>query len=366
MPERRDRDVQALLDLQRELARGDLVEAAAGDDQALAAVRACAAISREARRAGRACPRSRACSRLVGGAGDRGQRQQRRDVADGVAPATCPPAACRASRSAPVSASGLAVIRIVRRVRGLHRRERGRGARPRARSRSARPRLRVERGLEGVAGAGVRAAPRRPSRRARWCRSRSTTTGLGLADQLRRLDRLGRAPGSAPRAPARPGSSPPWPTAGRRAARACRSWPSTVPSRWPFRQGHFDADEPSHFGALRRARPGRADARCAPSSRTRSAPRSPTAARRRARRLPASRVLAEALHVSRGVVSEAYAQIAAEGWIEIRRGAAPVVRAVPAAGIGPDGGPQPATTAGSDPAARGAARLRRRIGARGV
>jgi GntR family transcriptional regulator/MocR family aminotransferase len=44
-------------------------------------------------------------------------------------------------------------------------------------------------------------------------------------------------------------------------------------------------------------------------------------------KLPASRVLAEALHVSRGVVSEAYAQIAAEGWIEIRRGAAPIVRA---------------------------------------
>jgi GntR family transcriptional regulator/MocR family aminotransferase len=42
-------------------------------------------------------------------------------------------------------------------------------------------------------------------------------------------------------------------------------------------------------------------------------------------RLPASRVLAEALHVSRGVVSEAYAQIAAEGWIEVRHGAAPVV-----------------------------------------
>ena len=44
-------------------------------------------------------------------------------------------------------------------------------------------------------------------------------------------------------------------------------------------------------------------------------------------RLPASRVLAEALHVSRGVVSEAYAQMAAEGWIEVRRGSAPVVRA---------------------------------------
>src|SRR5262245_41640536 len=59
-------------------------------------------------------------------------------------------------------------------------------------------------------------------------------------------------------------------------------------------------------------------------------------------RLPASRVLADALGISRGVVSEAYAQIAAEGWIEIRHGAAPVVRAVPAAGIGPYGGPMPA------------------------
>jgi GntR family transcriptional regulator/MocR family aminotransferase len=62
-------------------------------------------------------------------------------------------------------------------------------------------------------------------------------------------------------------------------------------------------------------------------------------------KLPASRVLAEALHVSRGVVSEAYAQIAAEGWIEIRRGSAPVVRAVPAAGVGPNGGPQPCAAA---------------------
>ena len=42
-------------------------------------------------------------------------------------------------------------------------------------------------------------------------------------------------------------------------------------------------------------------------------------------------MLAEALHVSRGVVSEAYAQIAAEGWIEVRHGSAPVVRAVPVA-----------------------------------
>jgi GntR family transcriptional regulator/MocR family aminotransferase len=49
-------------------------------------------------------------------------------------------------------------------------------------------------------------------------------------------------------------------------------------------------------------------------------------------RLPASRLLAEAAGVSRGVVSEAYAQLAAEGWIEIRQGRAPVVRASAASG----------------------------------
>jgi len=49
-------------------------------------------------------------------------------------------------------------------------------------------------------------------------------------------------------------------------------------------------------------------------------------------RLPASRLLAEAAGVSRGVVSEAYAQLAAEGWIEIRQGRAPVVRAEAVAG----------------------------------
>src|SRR3954454_15195033 len=67
-------------------------------------------------------------------------------------------------------------------------------------------------------------------------------------------------------------------------------------------------------------------------------------------RLPASRSLAEALHVSRGVVSEAYARIAAEGWIEIRRGAAPIVRAVSGRSdppYGPLGGGS--TSGGSDP-----------------
>jgi GntR family transcriptional regulator/MocR family aminotransferase len=65
-------------------------------------------------------------------------------------------------------------------------------------------------------------------------------------------------------------------------------------------------------------------------------------------RLPASRLLAEAAGVSRGVVSEAYAQLAAEGWIEIRQGRAPVVRAEAVAGGGaaPHGdAPEPATAA---------------------
>jgi len=58
-------------------------------------------------------------------------------------------------------------------------------------------------------------------------------------------------------------------------------------------------------------------------------------------RLPASRLLAEAAGVSRGVVSEAYAQLAAEGWIEIRQGRAPVVRAAAVAGAMSDGGAMP-------------------------
>jgi GntR family transcriptional regulator/MocR family aminotransferase len=57
-------------------------------------------------------------------------------------------------------------------------------------------------------------------------------------------------------------------------------------------------------------------------------------------RLPASRQLAEAAGVSRGVVSEAYAQLAAEGWIEIRQGRAPVVRAQAiASGVAAAGAP---------------------------
>ena len=60
--------------------------------------------------------------------------------------------------------------------------------------------------------------------------------------------------------------------------------------------------------------------------------------------LPASRVLAEALHVSRGVVSEAYAQIAAEGWIEVRRGSRPDRPRRPGRRPRPHGGPPDPST----------------------
>src|SRR5215218_1701151 len=48
-------------------------------------------------------------------------------------------------------------------------------------------------------------------------------------------------------------------------------------------------------------------------------------------RLPASRTLAEQLGVSRGVVTDAYEQLGAEGWLAARRGAGTVVAAAPAA-----------------------------------
>jgi GntR family transcriptional regulator/MocR family aminotransferase len=46
-----------------------------------------------------------------------------------------------------------------------------------------------------------------------------------------------------------------------------------------------------------------------------------------ATRLPSSRALAATLGISRGVVVEAYAQLVAEGYLTVRRGAAPVVAA---------------------------------------
>jgi len=48
-------------------------------------------------------------------------------------------------------------------------------------------------------------------------------------------------------------------------------------------------------------------------------------------RLPASRPLAAQLGVSRGVVTDAYEQLTAEGWLAARRGAGTVVAAAPAA-----------------------------------
>jgi len=52
-------------------------------------------------------------------------------------------------------------------------------------------------------------------------------------------------------------------------------------------------------------------------------------------RLPASRTLAAQLGVSRGVVTDAYEQLTAEGWLAARRGAGTVVAAGPAAAAAP-------------------------------
>src|SRR6478672_4867024 len=51
-------------------------------------------------------------------------------------------------------------------------------------------------------------------------------------------------------------------------------------------------------------------------------------------RLPATRALAVQLGVSRGVVVDAYAQLAAEGYLDTRRGGGTTVAAVPLEGVG--------------------------------
>src|ERR671923_1686027 len=57
-------------------------------------------------------------------------------------------------------------------------------------------------------------------------------------------------------------------------------------------------------------------------------------------RLPSSRALAAELGVSRGVVVEAYGQLAAEGYLAVHRGAAPRVAAgAGAAGARREGAP---------------------------
>jgi GntR family transcriptional regulator / MocR family aminotransferase len=59
-------------------------------------------------------------------------------------------------------------------------------------------------------------------------------------------------------------------------------------------------------------------------------------------RLPSSRALADSLGVSRGVVVDAYGQLVAEGYLSVRRGAAPIVAAARAA-------PPPPATASAPP-----------------
>jgi GntR family transcriptional regulator/MocR family aminotransferase len=79
---------------------------------------------------------------------------------------------------------------------------------------------------------------------------------------------------------------------------------------------HRDGAAPLHVQLEQQLRDGARDGRLAPGV-----------------RLPSSRVLAAELRVSRGVVVEAYAQLAAEGYLVVRPGAAPVVGAVPTGGV---------------------------------
>ena len=67
--------------------------------------------------------------------------------------------------------------------------------------------------------------------------------------------------------------------------------------------------------------------RCGASSRASCARRSAPGRLRTGVRLPASRALAAQLGVSRGVVTDAYEQLSAEGWLAARRGAGTVVAA---------------------------------------
>ena len=70
------------------------------------------------------------------------------------------------------------------------------------------------------------------------------------------------------------------------------------------------------------ARPRRTSSRCTSSSSGRCATRSATGAWRAGARLPSSRALAAELGISRGVVTSAYEQLAAEGYLETAAGRA--------------------------------------------
>ncbi|HWK25846.1 MAG TPA: PLP-dependent aminotransferase family protein [Solirubrobacter sp.] len=64
-------------------------------------------------------------------------------------------------------------------------------------------------------------------------------------------------------------------------------------------------------------------------------------------RLPASRTLAADLGVSRGVISEAYMQLAAEGWLVVAPRSAP--RVAPGGAVAPGGGASPAAPGAATP-----------------
>ncbi len=269
--------------------------------------------------------------RGVGRARDRGEREQRRDVADGVAPRGVD----ERRRDDDV---GGRLVRLggdqdrARAVRGgrAHARRASRPCRASWETRDADAAvLRVQRRLERVAGDRAGEQRRAGHRRVLARAAADDHDRPALADRLGRLERGGRGQDRLDQPRLGVDHLLHRPRRARAQLRHLAHGRRRYRLSGPPEQSHFDASEPCHFGALRRPgplapEPLRAqleDAICAAITDGGAPPGT---------RLPASRVLAEALHVSRGVVSEAYAQIAAEGWIEVRHGAAPVVRAVPA------------------------------------
>ena len=219
--------------------------------------------------------------RRVGGARDRGQRQQRRDVADGVAP-----------RGVHERRGEREVGARVRFGLGRDQDRAGRSwpssppawprSRPRARSRPGRRRLAGPARPRRRRAGGLPTAPRRPSPRARWCRSRSTTT----VSVSRIISAARSASGSARIGATSPGSA-------RIISSMAHGGPSrssgmsdmdghgTVSVALPTEPLRCRSTEPLWSCSPRWTAPRRR--RCVISWRTRSAPPSPTAARRRAR-----------------------------------------------------------------------------------
>ena len=110
----------------------------------------------------------------------------------------------------------------------------------------------------------------------------------------------------------RPASPPPMTVISFMAGTVRAIWPCVQFQLWDFPEGQLTCWSSSTATA---------SSRCTSSSSGRCAPRSATGACRPARGCPSSRGLAAELGISRGVVTSAYGQLAAEGYLETRQGA---------------------------------------------